>query len=104
MPYVLIDVYSMPEESAPAFIEGAHAIQQLLRSLPGFVEGHLHTRVAGDGPFRFVSTAVWESLEALDRARQAVAAANERRGVDPQAQLAALGIERRRAIYTRTSY
>lgn len=104
MPYVLIDVYTMPEESAPGFIEGAHAIEKLLSALPGFVEGHLHTRVAGDGPFRFVSTAVWDSLEAIENARQVVAADNARRGIDPQAQLAALGIERRRAIYTRTAY
>ncbi|MBL8094825.1 MAG: antibiotic biosynthesis monooxygenase [Anaerolineales bacterium] len=104
MPIVLIDIYTMPDEAAATFVERARPIQTLLKTLPGFIEGHLHECMAGDSPFRFVSTAVWADEAALDNARNAVSAENRRLGLDPQAQLRAHGIERRRALYRRIGY
>lgn len=74
MPIVLIDIYTMPDEAAATFVERARPIQTLLKTLPGFIEGHLHECMAGDSPFRFVSTAVWADEAALDNARNAVSA------------------------------
>ncbi len=81
MPIVLIDIYTMPDEAAATFVERARPIQAILKTLPGFIEGYLHECMAGDSPFRFVSTAVWADEAALDNARNAVNAENRRLGL-----------------------
>jgi heme-degrading monooxygenase HmoA len=39
MQKILIDKFIVPEESRAPFLERAHKVQSLLKTLPGFVEG-----------------------------------------------------------------
>jgi heme-degrading monooxygenase HmoA len=105
METVLIDMFRVPHASREAFLERAHEAQGFIKSLPGFVEGFLYERRgAADAEHQIVTVAVWESAQALDRARQVVASRDEARGVDRQAVLRQLGIELTRAVYDRTPY
>lgn len=101
---VLIDAFTVPPVARAAFLARALDSQAFVNTLPGFVEGFLHERESGEGPNTFVTTAVWESREAFEAARRAIADENARRGLDTQAFLVAHGIELARGVYTRSPY
>ena len=42
MEIVLIDAFVVPDESKAEFLETSRAIQDVLKRLPGFVEGFLY--------------------------------------------------------------
>jgi heme-degrading monooxygenase HmoA len=65
MEKVLIDEFIVPEESKAAFLEGARKVQSFIRTLPGFVEGFIYEKKDGETHHNFLTTAVWESEEAL---------------------------------------
>lgn len=67
MEKVLIDQFIVPEESVPAFLERTRQVQALLKTLPGFVEGFVYQKTAGQSGFNIVTTAVWECETALER-------------------------------------
>ena len=101
---VLIDTFIVPGESRSAFVERARSVQGFIKTLPGFVEGFLYERTAGDGRTNFITTAVWESEELFEDAKNAVAEEFQRSGFNPKESLKALGIESERAVYLRTPY
>jgi len=51
-----------------------------------------------------MTTAVWETEEAFDNARKAVAAEFKRQGYDPQKARKKLKVESERGVYGRTPY
>ena len=104
MQTVLIDTFRVPETSRTAFLDRARKIQGFIRTLPGFVEGYLYEKMDGAGRTDFLTTAVWESEEAFENAKNAVAAQNASGGADPRTFLKTHGIETERAIYRRSSY
>ena len=73
MQKVLIDAFVVPEESKSTFLNRSRQVQAFLRTLPGFVEGFLHEKVEGNGRFDVVTTAVWESDAAYEKARKLAA-------------------------------
>lgn len=104
MQTILIDTFRVPQASRTAFLDRARKIQGFIRTLPGFVEGYLYEKTAGDGRTDFLTTAVWESQEAFENAKTAVAAQIVSAGSDPREGLKALGIETERAIFRRSPY
>src|SRR5215470_14622166 len=44
MEIVLIDAFAVPEESKPALLETSRAVQNVLKTLPGFVEGFVYEK------------------------------------------------------------
>jgi heme-degrading monooxygenase HmoA len=104
MQKILVDTFIVPEPSVASFLETAHKVQKFLKTLPGFVEGFLYEKREGEGRHNFMTTAVWETETAFDNARKAVAAEFSRQGVDPEAAMKELKIERERAVYERSRY
>jgi heme-degrading monooxygenase HmoA len=104
MQKVLIDTFTVPEESKSAFLERAQKVQRFLKTLPGFVEGFLYEQTDGQTRFNFVTTAVWEDEEAYENAHKAVAAEFAKTGFTRQETQRALKIESERGIYSRTPY
>ena len=104
MQKVLIDTFTVPEESKTAFLERARGVQRFLKTLPGFVEGFLYEQSDGQSRFNFVTTAVWQDDTAYENARKAVAAEFQKTGFNPQETQRALKIESERGIYTRSPY
>ena len=48
MQTVFIDTFTVPEESKAAFLVETRKIQSFLKTLPGFVEGFVYEKTAGD--------------------------------------------------------
>lgn len=104
MEMVLIDAFVVPEESQSAFLERARKVQQFIRTLPGYVEGFVFEQRGGESRYNILTTAVWESEEAFENARRAVASEYRREGFNPQQMFQQLGVEKVRAVYVRTAY
>jgi heme-degrading monooxygenase HmoA len=105
METVLIDLFVVPESSLREFLEAAHFSAQTVRRQPGFVEGFVHERAAGEGKINVVTTAVWESESAMNEARAAVPAEFAQTGFNPSEVMKRLGVQmEQRAIYRRSSY
>ncbi|HEX3121653.1 MAG TPA: antibiotic biosynthesis monooxygenase [Candidatus Acidoferrum sp.] len=104
MQKVLIDVFVVPEESKPPFLDRSRQVQEFLRTLPGFVEGFLHEKIDGNGRFNVVTTAVWESESAYENAKKATAEEFQKTGFNPQEMMKQLKVEVERAVYRRSPY
>ncbi len=104
MQRALVDIFVVPEESKPEFLEGAHGVQRFLKTLPGFVEGYLYEKRDQQGRCNYITVAVWESEEALESAKKATAAEFKKRDYDPQETRKKLKIESERAVYVRSPY
>lgn len=104
MQKILIDNFTVPEESKPPFLEATRKVQNVLKTLPGFVEGYLHEKRDGDSPFNFVTTAVWENEAAFLNAKKLLAAEFQRLKFFPQEVMKKLKVEIVRATYERAPY
>lgn len=104
MQKVLIDIFIVPDASRQPFLERAREVQGFLKTLPGFVEGFLYEKTEGDGRHNYLTTAVWESEQALESAKQSAAAEFKRRGFDPQQARTEWKIENQRAVFERSPY
>jgi heme-degrading monooxygenase HmoA len=104
METILIDTFRVPQTSRTAFLDRTRKIQGFIRTLPGFVEGYFYEKTDGDGRTDFLTTAVWESEEAFENAKKAVAVEYRSAGADPGEVLKTLGIETERAIFRRSPY
>jgi heme-degrading monooxygenase HmoA len=102
MEIVLIDTFNVPKESMAAFLEGARKVQSFIRTLPGFVEGFLYEKKDGESRHNFLTTAAWESEEAFENAKRAVAIEFQKQGFNAQETRERLRIESVRSIYERS--
>ena len=71
MQTVLIDTFTVPEESKAAFLAETRKIQAFLETLPGFVESFVYEKTAGENRINVVTTAVWENDAAMESAKKA---------------------------------
>jgi heme-degrading monooxygenase HmoA len=104
MQKVLIDRFIVPEENKTAFLDAVRESARFIRTVPGFIEGFVYEKTDGASPQNVVTTAVWESAEAYESARQVVLAEFQRRGFNPPEIMARLNIQMDRSVYHRTSY
>jgi heme-degrading monooxygenase HmoA len=79
-------------------------MQSFIKTLPGFVEGFLYERQGDENQHQILTIAVWETAAAFENAKQAVAAENQRQGVNPQEVTRQLGVEFTRNMYDRSPY
>jgi len=104
MEIVLLDIFVVPDESKSALLETSRSIGDVLRSLPGFVEGFVYEKKTGDGRHNIVTTTVWEDESAFERARNAVPEKLRALGINPAERMKELKVEIERGVYTRTPY
>ena len=104
MEIVLIDTFTVPEESRAEFRQAATNAQSFIKTLPGYVEGYIYEQTSGESQYNVLTTAVWKSEEAFENAKKAVLAEYQRTGYDPQVVRTKLGIEQTRSTYTRAAY
>ena len=104
MQKILIDKFIVPEESKAPFLERAHKVQSLLKTLPGFVEGFLYAKRDGESRYNYMTTVVWENEEAFENAKKTVATEFEKQGFGLQESRRKLKIESERAVYERSPY
>ena len=104
MEVVLIDTFTVPEESRARFLQEIGKSSAFLRTLPGFVEGWVFEKTDGASRLNVVTTAVWTDDEAYSSARKAAVEAFDRIGFHPQQIMKDLNIQMDRAVYRRLPY
>lgn len=104
MEIVLIDAFVVPDESKAEFLETSRAIQDVLKRLPGFVEGFLYENRAEDGRYDIVTTAVWEDEKAFENAQRVMRTRLQELNINPAARMKALNVQIERGVFTRSSY
>ncbi len=100
MEQTLIDRFVVPAAAVEEFSEQVVTIRKFLETLPGLRASTAYGRTESDGAFVCLTVAVWESEDALLRAKDAVQAEYARRGFDPQEMIRRLGIAAERGVYT----
>lgn len=88
-----VDKFVVPEHARDEFLQRVRATHGILRRQPGFVRDAILEQIAGSSKFNIVTIAEWGSQEAVDAAREAVAAEHAKSGFDARATIARLGIE-----------
>jgi heme-degrading monooxygenase HmoA len=104
MQKVLIDTFIVPDESKSTFRDAVRELAGLIRTLPGFVEGFIHEKTDGKGPYNVVTTAVWENEEAFKNAKRLAGEEFQKRVFNRQEIMKRLQIKLERAVYDRSSY
>jgi heme-degrading monooxygenase HmoA len=90
MQIVLVDLFVVPDESRPALLETSRAIQDVLKEMPGFVEGFLYEKKAGEGRHDVVTTTVWKDEKAFETAKRSVPERLKALGINPAEKMKAL--------------
>lgn len=104
MEKILIDLFTVPEDALAEFMAAVRILTPFLRSLPGFVEGHIHESTDGSGRYNVITTAVWANEDAYQAAKAAAQAEYRRLDFNPQEIVRRLGVQMERAEYRRSSY
>ena len=101
---VVIDRFVVPRESRGSFVQTSVTIQNILKDVPGFVEGFVYESPHENGDFLFVTTVVWKDQEAFERAKELVAQKMRASGLNPGEKMKALNVQIERGIYERTPF
>ena len=94
-----IDKFKVPSSAHKEFIDRVHNSHEFLRTLPGFIQDYVLEQTGGPGEFNFVTIVIWNSMESIEAAREAVKAKYEESGFNPQEMFAKLGIKADLANY-----
>lgn len=94
-----VDRYVVPDAAREEFLERVWTVHAMLRRLPGFVRDLVLEQPSGAGELRVVTLVEWESAEALEHARAAIASAPSHSDADRLATLARLGVTVDRGEY-----
>lgn len=104
MEAVLIDQFVVPETAIDEFLRQVHYSASIIRTRPGFVEGHVFRRTAGDGQVNVVTTAVWATPADMEQAKKSIAAEFARVNFNPAEIMKRLGVQIERGLYQRAPY
>ena len=104
MEAVLIDQFVVPETALDEFLRHVHRSASIVRTRPGFVEGHVFRRASGDGRVNVVTSAVWENSAAMEEAKKSIAAEFAKIDFNPPEIMKRLGVMIERGVYQRASY
>jgi AraC-like DNA-binding protein len=73
MEIVVIDSLVVPEESKERFLQRVHQTAEVLKKVPGFVEGYVHEKKSGESDVNIVTAAVWKDVEHFPRSQLSLA-------------------------------
>lgn len=104
METILIDQFVVPEAAVEEFLGHVHFSANLVKSRPGFVEGHIFKRVSGVGRVNVITTAVWANQAAMEAAKTSISAEFARIGFNPPEVMQRLGVQIERGLYHRAPY
>ncbi len=99
MKQILIDKFVVPQTALGEFMQRMNTSRSFLRSLPGLIEDMAYQQTGEDGNVHVVTLAIWESEEAIRRAKAAVQAEYDRTGFRPAELFARLNIALERGTY-----
>ncbi len=94
-----IDKFFVPAAAIPEFRQRVKINREMIKQLPGFMEDAAYEYKDADGNLICVTVALWQSQEALNKAKEAVQAAYKKEGFDAPAMFKRLGITADRGVY-----
>jgi predicted ester cyclase len=95
-----IDKFFVPATAIKEFKERVRINRDLIKKLPGFIEDAAYEYADKDGNLIFITVALWQNSEALNKAKEVVQAEYKKDGFDMPAMIKRLGITVDRGIYT----
>lgn len=95
-----IDRFHIPSAAKHDFYERMNMNRSFIKNLPGFIEDAAYEYTDADGNLTCITVALWDSYDALAKAREAVQAEYKRQGFDAAEMLERLNIVADRGIYT----
>ena len=98
MEVVVIDSLVVPEESKEVFLQRVDQSAEILKKVPGFVEGYVYEKKSGESDVNIATTAVWKDQEAFENAKKAIVTEFGKQGTNPAEIMKSL---RNEAVYRR---
>jgi heme-degrading monooxygenase HmoA len=98
---IFIDHFIVPQDAKPEFVERMNINRTFIKTLDGFIEDNVYERTDEKGNSVVVTVAVWQSEDAIKKAREAVQAEDKKQGFNMPEMLKRLGITMDRGIYER---
>jgi heme-degrading monooxygenase HmoA len=95
-----VDKFVVPATAREEFLARASNIQKLLGTMSGCVQNLILEHVSGPGEFNVVTIVEWDSAEALEKAKNSVAATYKETNFNPQEMIARLGVKADIANYS----
>ena len=98
MKVVLIDRFVVPGTSKAQFLERMKINRDFIKTLPGFVEDSAYEQ-AGENGSNYVTIAVWQDEESIQKAKQAVTAEYQKGDFNMPEFIKKLNITLERGVY-----
>jgi len=95
-----IDKFFVPSSAKNEFYERTSINRNFIKNLPGFIEDAAYEYTDKDGNLICITVAVWENLQALNNAKEAVQVEYKKQGFNPAEFLKRSNIVADRGIYT----
>ena len=95
-----IDRFKVPAASREEFLSRVRTSNEVLRSLPGFVEDCFFEQRDAAGESKIITIAIWENQQAFASARASVQEHYKKIGFDPGEIIKRLGVEAEMDAYT----
>jgi len=99
MKQIFIDRFSVPQKAFEEFSQRMSYNRSFIKKLPGFIEDTGYERHDEDGNRIVITIAVWESEEAVKKAKEAVQMEYKKIGFNLAEMFARLNITMDRGIY-----
>ena len=94
-----IDKFLVPANAKQEFLERVKINRDFIKQLPGFVEDAAYERIDEQGNLIFITVAVWQNEEVLQKAKEAVQAEYKKQGFNPAVMFERLHITMDRGMY-----
>lgn len=94
-----IDKFFVPAAAKNEFLNRMKINRNLIKTLPGFIEDIAYSHTDENGNLTCVTVALWENMEAVHKAKEAVQKAYKEQGFDLPAMLQRLNITIDRGTY-----
>jgi len=95
-----IDKFFVPSSAKNEFYERTSINRNFIKNLPGFMDDAAYEYTDKDGNLICITVAVWENLQALNNAKEAVQVEYKKQGFNPAEFLKRSNIVADRGIYT----
>jgi steroid delta-isomerase-like uncharacterized protein len=94
-----IDKFLVPAAAIPEFQQRTKINRDFIRTLPGFIKDEAYQYADDNGDLICITIAEWESIEAMNKAKEAVQAEYKKEGFNPAEMMKRLNISMDRAMY-----
>jgi heme-degrading monooxygenase HmoA len=94
-----IDKFFVPAPAKREFYERMQINRQFIKSLPGFIKDEVYVNTDDQNNLNCITIALWDSLDAVTKAKERVQAEYKRQGFDIAEMMKRLNIKMERRIY-----